>query len=152
MNLTNELVGGVMAALIPTLGYSWRVWLAYRERRHYAAAVLRVADNPAALAALARLEIPRLAGTAPTALLLLGAGAGLLGTNWPWSENTAEAQLPPRCSPHDCRPPARCIRGVCEADAKPSPTGAFLLPSWHEHAPGMDPFIRALSPAGVQLE
>lgn len=148
MTITPELVGGVASVLITTAGYAWRVYLAYRERRAYMRAVQAAAGSPEALAALAKLDVPRLGGAAPTALLLVGAGAGLLASAWPWSAG-AQAQLPPQCSPSTCRPPARCNRGLCEADALPGPTSDNPLPSWAEHSPGMDPFARLLSPAGT---
>lgn len=140
--LTPELIGSALAALIPSASYCWRVWLARRERAEQRAAILQCAANPQALAALAKLDAlpPDLKG--PTALLLIAAAAGTLAANATIAapimgvelpSHALGAELPARCSPQDCRPPAYCANGHCEAAAKPpeapSPEPAAPPPS-----------------------
>lgn len=150
---TPELVGSVIAAIVPSATYAWRVWVARKERAEQRAAILaeqaaqraaieRHADNPAVLAALARLDVsaalakldvPSADLRGPTALLLVAAAAGTLAANatiaaplvgvelpsQALGASLGKAPLPARCLPSDCRPPAYCAGGICQAEARP---------------------------------
>lgn len=165
--LTPELVGSAIVSFFTSVAYAWRVWVARTERSEQRAALLkehaeqraaieRHASNPAALAALAKLDAEALAALAklevpsaelrgPTALLVLGAAAGMLAANatiaaplvgielpsQALGASLSEAPLPARCLPSDCRPPAYCAGGICQAEAKPpaQPPPAPAAPS-----------------------
>ena len=130
---TPELVGSAIAAIVPSATYAWRVWIARRERSEQRAAILAAASNPAVLAALAKLDVPSAELRGPTALLLVAAAAGTLAANATLAAplvgvelpshalgaGLSEAPMPARCNPQDCRPPAYCAGGACQAEAKP---------------------------------
>lgn len=130
--ITPELVGSTIAAIVPCVAYCWRIWMIQRERARQRAAILQCADNPVALAALAKLDLPLPDLKAPTSLLLLAAGAGMLAANASLAAPimgvelpsralgaSLGAELPARCTPQDCKPPAACVHGHCQAEAKP---------------------------------
>lgn len=126
--LTPELVGSAIAAIVPSATYAWRVWLARKERSEQRAAILAAAGNPAVLAALAKLDVPSADLKGPTALLLVAAAAGTLAANATIAaplvgvelpSRAVGAELPARCAPQDCRPPAYCAGGICQAEARP---------------------------------
>lgn len=145
---TPELVGSVLAALIPSATYAWRVWIGRVERSEQRAAVLAAANNPAVLAALAKLDVPSADIKGPTALLLVAAAAGTLAANATLAAplvgvelpsqalgaSLGKAPLPARCLPSDCRPPAYCAGGICQAEAKP-PEPPAPLPAAPAPAP-----------------
>mgnify|MGYP000650349403 CR=1 FL=1 len=146
--LTPELVGSAIAAIVPSATYAWRVWIARKERAEQRAAILAAANNPAVLAALAKLDVPSAELRGPTALLLVAAAAGTLAANATLAApvlgvdlpsralgaNLGKAPLPARCNPQDCRPPAYCAGGICQAEAKP-PEPPAPLPAAPPPAP-----------------
>ena len=126
--VTPELVGTAIAAAIPSLLYGWRCWLAARERQAQRTAILSAAGHPEVLAALSKLELPPLDGRGPVALLWVAAAAGTLAatfTLWgpvspiPSAAAGVRALSASRCTAQDCKPPAYCAAGVCQAEAKP---------------------------------
>lgn len=145
--MTPELIGTVIAAMIPSVAYMWRCWLAARERTAQRAAILSAAGHPEVLAALARLDVPPIDGRGPVALLWVAAAAGTLAATFSlWGpvavQGSAHAQAlsPSRCTAQDCRPPAYCAGGICQAEAKP-PAPPAPAPEPDPAAPSPEPVL-----------
>lgn len=117
-----SLLVQLLIALIPTMGGVYVEWLRARDRQRHRQALLAAKGDPALIEAIdEQTQPPKTPHSTTATLLLLALGLGLSG-QVPAEPEYAAAPSGRRCSTSaDCEPPARCRRGICEADAHKRP-------------------------------
>ena len=146
--LTPELLGSIAAPAIGAAAYAYRCYLVARDRAAQRTAILSAVGHPEVLAALAKLDAPDLKGPTPLLVAAVIAGtlaanatlaAPLVGVELP-AATIGAAVMPGRCTAQDCRPPAYCAAGICQAEAKP-PAPPAPAPEPDPAAPAPEPVL-----------
>lgn len=108
------VLGGVC---VPALCGAFMQYLRFRSQRDHRNAVLSMANNPIALAELAKMIPPAGVGIGPMVCLIIGMAMGIISLVSPV---VASASLSPRnrCRP-SCTSQQRCLNNVCTDVARP---------------------------------